>query len=129
MAESEKFKLPPSIQSVASRFKIHTFTTDVSDVVYIFHILQMKDSIFIYIGESQKAQFSELAMAFPTEDAVSTQIFGPSSTCESKELSQQFTKRLKKQVFLSYNVPQNNSLRPLLVKRLVDEIKQNPNAF
>lgn len=128
--ETEQIKLSATIEEVPSRFKIHNFTCDVSDVSYTFRVIKMKDSVFIYIGESGRETFDELAVAFPSlQHAISTQIFGSSNSCESQELSQQFSMRLKKQVFVSYNVLQNNSLKPLLIKRLADEIKQNADAF
>lgn len=89
----------------------------------------MNQSVFIYIGQSENETFDEMAMALPTADVVSTTILGTQMGCDSQEMAQQFAKRLKKQVFVSCNVPSNNTIRPLLVKCVADEIKQNPEAF
>lgn len=89
----------------------------------------MDQSLFIYIGLGGNEAFDALAMAMPTQDAISTTILGAQNGEESKELAQQFTMRLKKQVFLSYNIPSSSTIRPLIVQRLSEEIKNVPDAF
>lgn len=89
----------------------------------------MDKSVLIYIGQSDNEVLDELAVALPVQDNVSTTIIGLNTGCDSQELAQQFTKRLKKQVFISCNVPTNNINRPLIVKRIAEEIKTVPEAF
>lgn len=118
-----------NIKKVPSKWSSHQFTADISDTQYIFRVLKMNQSLLIYIGQHGNENFDELAMAMPVLDNVSTTIIGSNIGDESRELAQQFTKRLKKQVFISYNVSSNQIIRPLIVKRISDEIKNVPNAF
>lgn len=118
-----------SIKLLASKWKTHSFTTRISETTYTFRVIKMDQSLFIYIGHGENETFDALAMAMPTQDTISTTILGAQDGEESKELAQQFTKRLKKQVFLSYNIPSNSTIRPLIVQRLSEEIKNVPDAF
>lgn len=119
----------PAIAKVASKWSGHLFSADISEVKYNFRVLKMNQSVLIYIGPTENESFDEMAMALPTVDTVSTTIIGTQMGCDSQEMAQQFAKRLKKQVFVSCNVPSNNTIRPLLVKCVADEIKRNPDAF
>lgn len=118
-----------AVCKVPSKWSGHLFSGDISEVKYNFRVLKMNQSVLIHIGHSENETFDEMAMALPTADAVSTTILGVQTGCDSQEMAQQFAKRLKKQVFVSCNVPSNNTVRPLLVKCVADEIKRNPEAF
>lgn len=118
-----------AVKRLPSTWTSHTFTAKISDTTYTFRVLKMNQSLFIYIGHGENETFDALAMAMPTQETISTQILGAQTGDDSKELAQQFTKRLKKQVFLSYNIPSNGTIRPLIVKRLSEEIKNVPDAF
>lgn len=89
----------------------------------------MNGFLFIYIGQYENESFDELGMAIPVEDFVSTTIIGTVHGCDSQELAQQFTRRSKKQVFVSCYVPSNNLTRLMLVKRIAEEMKNFPDAF
>lgn len=89
----------------------------------------MNQSIFIYVGRSDAEPLDELAMAVPIEDVIGITIIGTQYGCDSQEFAQQITKRLRKQVFVSCNIPSNNTIRLLLVKRIAEEIKNVPDAF
>lgn len=119
----------PAIKKVPSKWTNHYFTGEISDTMFSFRVLKMDKSVFIYIGQCDNESFDELAVAMPVQDNVSTTIIGSQVGCNSQELAQQFTKRLKKQVFISCNIPTNNIIRPLIVKRIAEEIKNVPDAF
>lgn len=118
-----------SIEKVESRWKTHYFTAEISEEIFTFRVLKMNQSILIYIGQIQNESLDELAMSIPVEDFVSTTIIGSVHGCDSQELAQQFTRRLKKQIFISCNVPSNNLIRIMLVKRIAEEMKNVPDAF
>lgn len=118
-----------AVSRVPSKWTSHLFSADISEVKYNFRVLKMTQSVLIYIGHSENETFDEMAMALPTADTVSTTILGAQMGCDSQEMAQQFAKRLKKQVFVSCNVPSNNTIRPLVVKCVADEIKRSPEAF
>lgn len=117
------------IEKVESKWKSHFFTADVLDTIYTFRVLKMNQSLFIHVGHNDSESFDELAMAVPVQDFVGTTIIGTQYGCDSQELAQQITKRLKKQVFVSCNIPSNNTIRLLLVKRITEEINNVPDAF
>lgn len=117
------------IPKVESKWATHYFTADLFDSNYVFRVLKMNQSLFIYIGQSGCESFDELAMAMPVNDFISTTIIGTQHGSESEELAQQLTRRLKKQVFVSYNLPMNAQIRLMLVKRIAEEIKCVPDAF
>ncbi len=114
-----------------SRLAEHFFTADISDTVYKYRILRMKDSIFIYVGQGDNEVFDEMAVAMPMENSevVSTRILGVDVGCESQEMAKTFARKLKKQVFFSCNVDSDKMIRPMLAKHLSDEIKKCPEAF
>lgn len=114
-----------------SKLRDHYFTADIGDAIYKYRILQMRDSIFIYIGQGDNEVFDEMAVAMPMENSeiVSTRIFGADVGCESQEIAKIFAKKLNKQVFLSCNVDSDKMIRPMLAKCLTDEIKKCPQAF
>lgn len=118
-----------AIKKVPSKWDSHHFTGNISDTLYSFRVLKMNESVLIYIGQSDNEVLDELAVALPVHDNVSTSIIGSNTGCDSQELAQQFTKRLKKQVFISCNIPMSNINRPLIVKRMAEEIKNVPDAF
>lgn len=118
-----------TIKKVSSKWNSHQFTGNISDTLYSFRVLKMDKSVLIYIGQSDSEMLDELAVALPVQNNVSTTIIGSSTGCDSQELSQQFSKRLKKQVFISCNVSMSNINRPLIVKRIAEEIKNVPDAF
>lgn len=109
----------------------HFFSTDISDNKYNFRVLKMQDSLFIYIGPNEAEVFTEMAMAMPMPDngeCLATTIMGEQLCC-SQELAVNIAKKLKKQVYLSCNVPQEPHIRPALCKRFADEVKQSPDYF
>lgn len=114
---------------VESKWKGHYFTAEVLEGIFVFRVLKMTQSLFIHIGQSGNESLDELAMAVPVEDFASTTIIGTQYGCDSQELAHQITKRLKKQVFVSCNIPSNNTIRLLLVKRIAEEINRVPDAF
>lgn len=117
------------ITKVDSKWTSHYFTAELFDGTYTFRVLKMNQSLFIYIGQNGCESFDELAMAMPITDYVGTTIIGTQHGSESEELAQQLTRRLKKQVFVSYNLPLNAQIRLMLVKRIAEEMKSVPDAF
>lgn len=117
------------ITKVDSKWMTHYFTAEIFDSIYVIRVLKMNQSLFIYIGQNGCESFDELAMAMPVNDFISTTIIGTQHGSESEELAQQLTRRLKKQVFVSYNLAMNAQIRLMLVKRIAEEIKSVPDAF
>lgn len=113
-------------------FTSHLCSVEVCEVRYNIRILKMKDSVFIYIGEHNAENFDELSMAMlmPTSnEMLSTTIMGEPVGAGSEELAQKLSKKLKKQVYLSANVPNDRIVRPTLEQKLFEEINNNLECF
>lgn len=117
------------LQIIPSHLASYQFSAEISNSWYNYRILKMNGSLFIYIGEKSNETFDELAMAIPSDEIIGTTIIGNDSVIDSKEIAMQITRRLKKQVFISCNVRSDNLLKPLLIKRLAEEIKEHPKEF
>ncbi|XP_058816267.1 uncharacterized protein LOC131679543 [Topomyia yanbarensis] len=106
-------------------------SVEVCDVRYNIRVLKMKDSVFIYIGEDNAENFDELAMAMPTtnNEVLATTIMGGLIGCGSEELAQKTARKLKKQVYLSANVPNDRIVRPTIERKLFEEIANNVECF
>uniref|UniRef100_A0A1Q3F3J4 Putative proteasome assembly chaperone 4 n=1 Tax=Culex tarsalis TaxID=7177 RepID=A0A1Q3F3J4_CULTA len=119
------------VTPLPSNFTTHLCSVEVCDVQYNMRILKMKDSVFVFIGENKAENFDELAMALPTESSeiCSTTIMGAVVGCGSEELAQKLARKLKKQVYLSANVPNDRIVRPSIERKLFEEINNNRECF
>ena len=119
------------VSLLPSNFKSHYFNATVGDQNYIFRILKMNKSVFIYIGSDGNEVLDEIGVAMPMQnnEIVGTTALGPLIGCESKEFSMKLAKKLNKQVYISCNVPVDRMVRPLIEKCLSDEIKAHPEHF
>ncbi|GFT41278.1 proteasome assembly chaperone 4 [Trichonephila clavipes] len=114
-----------------SLLKTHTFTDTLLDCHVTFHIIKMKDSLFLWIGD--QGNFNSLAVAMETPYTtlpVASCLMGFSEDEYSCSLASQLSERLKMQVFASYNLSKNDSnFVYIVVQRLMQEIIDNPNKF
>ena len=113
-----------------SGIMVHNFSECLLDNMVHFHVMKMKDSLFVWMGK--KAELSSLSVAMCTKysstPAVSN-LLGEVSDITSNTLAQRLAKKLKKQCFISYNLPPENTLLTLAERRLVEEIDSKPNYF
>uniref|UniRef100_A0A069DVY0 Putative proteasome assembly chaperone 4 n=1 Tax=Panstrongylus megistus TaxID=65343 RepID=A0A069DVY0_9HEMI len=114
-----------------SSFKTHEFTGTVFGSQINFKVLKMDSSLFIWIGLLSKEMLGDLCLAMATRFQpmpISTHFFGEFTDIVSPTFAKKLAKRLGKQVFLSYNITDNNML-PEIEKILCEEIKKNPQCF
>lgn len=116
----------PEIQSP---FTSHSFASECIDRWYKYRVLKMTDSVFIYIGDRDNETFDELALAIPMDNVTGTTIIGNDAVTDSKEIAIHMARKLKKQVFVSSNIRTDNMLKPLIIKRLAQEVIDVPEAF
>lgn len=121
----------PKFNPQTSSFTTHVFSASASGQEFTYRVLKMEDSTLIYICEKGNEVFDEMALAMVSAsgDAVSTTIMGPLLGCDSQQLAEKMAKRLKKQIYISCNVPAERLSRPFIEKHLVDEIKNRPEMF
>ncbi|GFT58864.1 proteasome assembly chaperone 4 [Nephila pilipes] len=111
--------------------KTHTFEDTLLDCHVIFHVIKMKDSLFLWIGD--QGNFDSLAVAMKTPystSPVSSALMGHSADDYSCSLAAQLSERIKMQVFASYNLSRSDSnFITIIARRLIKEITDNPNKF
>ena len=86
-------------------------------------VLSMKDSYYIYIGNSNMT-FDNLLMYIPTLDTIATSdLIDDIPNSYSKLFSQNLSQKLKKPIFLSMNIVDVNLLaNPMLIPFLEEKI-------
>lgn len=126
----------------------HEFIADVGTSKFKYWVLRLENQLLIHISETDHSPFDELAVSMPGGQA-STTILGepmvhlsvdsfpnglslPGAEMNangSEQLALKIAKRLNKQVFVSSNVVDDRLSRPLMEKRLVEEIQLHPEFF
>jgi len=105
---------------------VHSFEHKLCDTNINYQVTKLSGQTMIWVGSGEPT-LSSLSVAVPTKDFPSTQIIGSGE--QSSMLSSRLSKKLNKQVFVSYNVPDDNILTPLIIEKLVAEIKKCPEKF
>ncbi|CRK99900.1 CLUMA_CG013203, isoform A [Clunio marinus] len=120
------------MSTVESAFSSHSFSGDVSGQSFKYRVLKMHDSLFIYIGKKDEELLSGLGLGFPSrtsdQESVSMSIINTEAP-ESVDLAKNISQRLKKPVFVSCNTLLDRISRPVIEKRLLDELNNHPDRF
>jgi len=117
-------------QYEAAPFCEHSFNGEVCGEVYFYKILKMKDCLFVWIGNDPT--FDHLAVSTPSRVVSTpscTTILGEDVENSHSPLAQKLSKRLKKQVLLSFNAASNEDTLQMLEKRIIEEISKYPERF
>ncbi|MBN3309175.1 PSMG4 protein, partial [Amia calva] len=121
----------PNPQAEEDGISIHNFSEKILEQNVHFHVMKMKDGFFLWIGAN--AHLSNLAVAMCSKyDSVplSTLVLGDASDTTPNSLAQRLTKKTKKQVFVSYNLPTTEANLTLLVEnRIKKEMELFPHRF
>ncbi|CAH1779529.1 unnamed protein product [Owenia fusiformis] len=109
---------------------IHNFTGRCMETQVHFHVMKMKDSFMVWIGDSPKLDNFSMAMQTKFEKSpITTSVMGDSSDPTSEAIAQKLAKRSHKQTFVSYNLSTEAALVPLVEQRLFEEMKIHPEYF
>lgn len=112
---------------------IHQFTGKCFDKNVCFQALKLKDQVIIWIGTESDPTFKDLSLAMSTEyekSPTSIKILGDSSSLTSSTLASHLSKRCKKPVFISFNMPDSNQeMITKVEERLIEEIMIKPESF
>ncbi|XP_038068151.1 proteasome assembly chaperone 4-like [Patiria miniata] len=114
-----------------SRLCVHNFTETICEQQIHFHVLRLKDSFLLWIGQ-QPANMSNLAVALHTNvDPIpsASLLMGEIADPVSTTLAQKLAKLTGKQVFVSCDLPQDRMLLPLVEARITNELKAAPDKF
>lgn len=105
-------------------FKSYSFVKEVNDKNYIYRILEMNDTIFIYIGESGNENLNTLAMAMEmtNKEVLKTTIIDK-DTSYTEDLAFKISKKLGRIVYLSCNgIEDTLVIQPTIVNHLFQKI-------
>lgn len=113
------------------RFKTHEFSERLMNISVTFFVLKLKDSFFLWIGSRPTLGELSIAMMTPFKNfPIATNVFGDFSNLTSQNLASRLAMRCDKQVYVSCNISQADSLLlPLIEKRLQDEMDRHPDKF
>ncbi|KAL7888729.1 hypothetical protein AOLI_G00037030 [Acnodon oligacanthus] len=118
-------------QSAVEAISVHDFSEKLLEQVVHFHVMKLAGGFFLWVGASPV--LSNLAVSMNSKfDSMplSTLVLGDSSDTTPNSLAQRLTKKTKKQVFVSYNLPVTDSNLTLLVEnRIRKEMELHPDKF
>ena len=124
---------------------LHAFQHKLCDTLVEYQVTKMSGQTMIWVGAGEQ-KLSNISTAVPVQDFPSTAVIGQQE--QASNLSSRLAKKLNKQVrnwqekwltrtyrlfliqvFVSYNIPEDNILTPLVIEKLVAEIKLHPDKF
>ncbi|XP_016114494.1 proteasome assembly chaperone 4 [Sinocyclocheilus grahami] len=110
---------------------VHDFSEKILEQLVHFHVMKLSGGFFLWVGSSPV--LSNLALAVSSKyDSMplSALVLGDTSDTTPSSLAQRLTKKTKKQVFVSYNLPMTDSNLALLVEnRIKKEMEIHPDKF
>lgn len=112
-------------------FNVHNFTRGILDKKIVIQVIQMVDSILIYINEEDDMVLKDLSLAMVNRfstSPVTTTLKGEVIGSVSALMASRLTKKLNKTVFLSCNMDNEREIQ-LVEKELKRIIEVNPNVF
>lgn len=120
------------LEEVLPSLVMHRFSEELSSVPVSFEVLKLKDSLFIWVGGESRT-FSDLsvAMHLPPNEVTSTRLIGSVHMQTPSDLmGKRISTKLKKPVYLSYNLPTDDSvLMKAVEKKIQSEIASNQDNF
>ncbi|ELU06278.1 hypothetical protein CAPTEDRAFT_21390 [Capitella teleta] len=121
------------VEGVSCRLGTHEFQEGIDGSVVVFHVMAMLDSLFIWIGNQQPSNFSNLALAMHTKyetGATALNIFGKDTDSTSSNIAKKIASKTKKQIYVSYNLASDETPMLSAVElRLMQEMKDRPECF
>lgn len=121
-----------TVEFTVSKFGQHNFKDQILEKKLMFQVIQMKDSLLIYINDKDNITFDDLSLAMNNRHdntPIATKLVGDAPEDFSNSMVSRLSKRTGKVVYLSCNVPQDKMLIPLIEKRILEELKQHPDKF
>ncbi|XP_010870726.1 proteasome assembly chaperone 4 [Esox lucius] len=119
------------IGAVGDAITVHDFSEKIMEQTVHFHVIKLVGGFFLWVGS--KPVLSNLAVSMQSTFGsmpLSTLVLGDPSDTTPNSLAQRLTKRTKKQVFVSYNLPMTDSNMSLMVEnRIKKEMEVHPDKF
>ncbi|KAK7504540.1 hypothetical protein BaRGS_00004026 [Batillaria attramentaria] len=113
------------------QISVYNFSDTILGNNLYFHVIKLCDSFHICVGTAPVMKNMAVAMQteFDRGAASGSILMGDLSDPVSLNMAQRLAKRTGKQVFVSCSVAYNQTLMPLLEKRIGEEIKDHPDKF
>lgn len=121
-----------SIQYVAPHTKLHKFFASILDKKLQIQVIQLDDTVVIYVNDIQRPCFNYLSLSMMTRfssNPSSTSLLGHDAAHPGNGIAGRLAKKLKKTVYLSWNWDERSSGNLLLEKRIFEEIAKCPEKF
>ncbi|XP_060770054.1 proteasome assembly chaperone 4 [Neoarius graeffei] len=118
------------VQTSTEPISVHDFSEKLQEQMVHFHVMKLTGGFLLWVGTSPV--LSNLAVSMNSRfDSVplSTLVLGDSSDTTPTSLAQRLTKKTKKQVFVSYNLPVTANLMMLVENRIKKEMELHPDKF
>nr|XP_015910511.1 proteasome assembly chaperone 4 [Parasteatoda tepidariorum]XP_042903114.1 proteasome assembly chaperone 4 [Parasteatoda tepidariorum] len=111
--------------------KTHMFESFLLDKRVLFYLIKMKDSLFLWIGDTGDLGSLAVAMKTPFNTyPTSCNLIGNFSDDQSCSIASKLCNKMGKQVFVSYNVSKNdNKMVMSVIERIMEEWTINPSIF
>ena len=107
---------------------IHTFHEKILDVDIYFQVVQLKDSLFLWLGKSKRFGDLSVAMTMTGKTPSSSVLIGHSDS-HTVLIAQRLSKSTGKQVFVSGDLNFDSLEIPLVDQRIAEEMKTQPDKF
>uniref|UniRef100_A0A6M2DNK7 Putative proteasome assembly chaperone 4-like pogonomyrmex barbatus n=1 Tax=Xenopsylla cheopis TaxID=163159 RepID=A0A6M2DNK7_XENCH len=119
------------VKLVPCSFQFYSFSARFEDATCHYHVIQMNDSIFLYIGNSSHMTNIALSMIplNSSKASIGTVLVGEATDNVSVGISNKLSKRLSKHVYVSYNYSSEKMIVANVEKRLLEEIAKYPEKF
>lgn len=125
-------KFVHDIKFTKPKIKCHAFSTNIGEKMVLYQVIQLKDSIIIFINEKNNLNLEDLSLAMINRYEtlpISTQLFGNFLSDTSKTIASHACKKLNKCVYVSCNIEYDKLIFPYIEKCLYNEMKRHPNKF
>lgn len=125
-------KFVHEVKYTKPKIKSYGFSVNIGDKKVLYQVLQLKDSLFIFINEKNNLSFDDLSLAMNCKYEslpVSTQLFGNFTNDISKSIAARACRKLNKCVYVSCNIEFDKLTFPYIEKCLYDEMRRHPEKF
>ncbi|KAG5275623.1 hypothetical protein AALO_G00122460 [Alosa alosa] len=110
---------------------VYNFSEKLMEQVVHFHVMKLDGGFFLWVGTAPVLSNLAVSMSSKFDSTpLSSLVMGDPADPSSSTLAQRLTKRTKKQVFVSFNLPGCPAQLSLLVEeRIKKELELHPEHF
>ncbi|XP_028912295.1 proteasome assembly chaperone 4-like [Ornithorhynchus anatinus] len=113
------------------RISLHNFSARLWEQLIHFHVMQLTDSLFLWVGAAPSLRNLAVAMCSRYDSIpLTTSLIGDASDTTSNSKAQRLARKTKKQVFVSYILQNTDCNFTLLIEnRIKEEMEAFPVKF